>query len=181
MVTEMIVHSIRTCNMFPSPDGISNTLSPLSIVTGAGKINYNHLKLEFGTFVHILNDNQPTNTMAPRTTGAIALNSVGNSKGDYYFLNLETGRRVSRHQWTVLPMPHSVIQQVHLLALKDKMPLLRQQSLIFERRPGVHLIQPLFKTKLLIILFSAMTVMMRATTPRMSFLTYLYCMTILFL
>ena len=24
--------------------------------------------------------------MAPRTTGAIALNSVGNTKGDYYFL-----------------------------------------------------------------------------------------------
>ena len=36
-------------------------------------------------------------------------------------------------------MPHSVIQQVHLLALQDKMPLLRQQSLIFERRPGVPL------------------------------------------
>ena len=36
-------------------------------------------------------------------------------------------------------MPHSVIQQVHLLALKDKMPLLRQQSLIFERRSGVSL------------------------------------------
>ena len=103
------------------------------------KINFTHLKLEFGTFVHIYNDNQPTNTMAPRTTGAIALNSVGNSKGDYYFLNLETGRRVSRHQWTVLPMPHSVIQQVHLLALKDKMPLLRQQSLVFERRPGISL------------------------------------------
>ena len=139
MVTEMIVHSIRTRNMFPSPDGISDTLSPLSIVTGAGKVDYNHLKLEFGTYVQIFNDNQPTNTMAPRTTGAIALNSVRNSKGDYYFLNLETGRRVSRHQWTVLPMPHSVIQQVHLLALKDKMPLLRQQSLIFERRPGVPL------------------------------------------
>ena len=29
MVTEMIVHSIRTRNMFPSPDGISTTLSPL--------------------------------------------------------------------------------------------------------------------------------------------------------
>ena len=36
-------------------------------------------------------------------------------------------------------MPHSVIQHVHLLALKDKMPLLRQQSLIFERRPGISL------------------------------------------
>ena len=37
MVTEMIVHAIRNRNMFPSPDGVSTTLSPLSIVTGAGK------------------------------------------------------------------------------------------------------------------------------------------------
>ena len=68
-----------------------------SIVTGTGKVNYSHLKLEFVTFVHIFNDNQPTNAMSPRTTGAIALNSVGDSKGDNYFLNLDTGRRVFRH------------------------------------------------------------------------------------
>ena len=36
-------------------------------------------------------------------------------------------------------MPHSVIQQVHLLGLKDKMPLLNRQSLVFERRPGIPL------------------------------------------
>jgi hypothetical protein len=95
------------------------------------------MKLEFGTYVQIFNENTPSNTMATGTTGAIALNSVHNSKGDYYFLNLETGKRVSRHQWTVLPMPKSVIQQVSYLALREKQPLLKNQCLLFERRPGI--------------------------------------------
>ena len=111
--------------MFPAKLGLSTTLTPLSLLTGAGKIDCDHLTLEFGSYVLIYNDPNLTNSMAPRTTGAIALNAVGNSKGDFYFLNLETGKRVSRHQWTVLPMPLSVIQQVHFLGLKNYMPLLK--------------------------------------------------------
>ena len=95
------------------------------------------MKLEFGTYVQIFNENTPSNTMATCTTGAIALNSVHNAKGDYYCLNLETGKRISRHQWTVLPMPKSVIQQVSYLALREKQPLLKNQCLLFERRPGI--------------------------------------------
>ena len=85
LVTEIVLFSIKSRNMFPPKDGISSSLSPLSIVTGAGKVDVSQLKLEFGSYVHIFHDNSPTNTMAQRTTGAIALNSVGNSKGDYYF------------------------------------------------------------------------------------------------
>ena len=96
--------------MFPAEDGVSTSLSPLSIITGAAPPDYNLIKLEFGPYVQIFNENNPSNTMSVRTTGAIALNSVHNSKGDFYFLNLETGKRVSRHQWTILPMPKSVIQ-----------------------------------------------------------------------
>jgi hypothetical protein len=123
--------------MFPDSDGVSDSLSPLAIITGAAPPDYNTMKLEFGTYVQIFNENTPSNTMATRTTGAIALNSVHNSKGDYYFLNLDTGKRVSRHQWTVLPMPKSVIQQVSYLALREKQPLLKNQCLLFERRPGI--------------------------------------------
>ena len=118
MVSEIVHFSIKKRNTFPPKDGVSDLLSPLSIVTGAGKVDYIFLKLEFGSYVHNFNDNSPTNTMSQRTTGAIALNSVGNFKGDYYFLSLETGKKFLPHQWTVLPMPHSVIQQVHLLGLK---------------------------------------------------------------
>jgi hypothetical protein len=137
MVTAMVTFAIRCCNLFPVPDGVSTALSPLNILTGAPPADYNHMSLEFGTYVHIFNDNTPSNTMASRTTPAIALNSVVNSKGDYYFLNLETGKRVTRHQWTALTMTKSVIQQVNYLGLREKQPLLKQQCLLFERRPGV--------------------------------------------
>ena len=82
MVSKLGFFAIKCRNMFPSANCTSTTLIPLSIVTGADKMDFNHLQLEFGTFVHIFNDNNPTNMMAQRTTGAIALNSIGNSKGD---------------------------------------------------------------------------------------------------
>ena len=75
--------------MFPHNDGSSKPLTPLSTATGAGKVDVAQLRLEFGSFVHIFNDNLPTNTMNQRTTGAIALNSVENAKGEYYSLNLK--------------------------------------------------------------------------------------------
>ena len=139
MVSEIITFALRSRNMLPAPNGVSKTMSPLSLVTGAPKPEYAHMKLEFGSYVHIFNDNVPTNTMTARTTGAIVLNSVGNSKGDYYFLNLETGKRVIRNQYTPLPIPKDVIEQVNLLGLRDKMPLLQKQCLIFERRHGIPL------------------------------------------
>ena len=139
MVSEIITFALRSRNMLPAPNGVSKTMSPLSLVTGAPKPEYAHMKLEFGSYVHIFNDNVPTNTMTARTTGAIVLNSVGNSKGDYYFLNLETGKRVIRNQYTPLPMPKDVIEQVNLLGFHNKMPLLQEQCLIFERRPGIPL------------------------------------------
>ena len=98
MVSEMVNYVIRCRNIFPDEDGVSTSLSPLSIVTGAAPPDYNLIKLEFGTYVQIFNENTPSNTVSARTTGAIALNSVHNSKGDVYFLNLETGKRVSLHQ-----------------------------------------------------------------------------------
>ena len=125
--------------MFTAKLGLSTTLSPLSLVTGTGKIDCNHLTLDFGSYVQIYNVPNPTNSMAPRTVGAIALNAVGNSKGDFYFLNLETGKRVSRHQLMALPVPISNIQQVHFLDLQDNMPLLKDKCHLFERRPGVPL------------------------------------------
>ena len=107
---------IRSRNQFAAPDGVSKSLSPLTIVTGTPPPDYSKMGLEFGSYVQVFNDNEPTNTLAPRTKGAIALTSVGNSKGDYTFMSLDTGPKLVRHQWTVLLMPSSVINQVTQLA-----------------------------------------------------------------
>ena len=139
IIEEAVRTIIRARNQFASQDGISKSLSPLTIVTGAPPQDYNKMDLKFGTYVQVYNDNEPTNTMTPRTTGAIALSSIGNSKGDYSFMSLVTGQNLSRLQWTVLPMPSSVINQVTQLAKREGQSLLKEKCLLFEKRPGIPL------------------------------------------
>ena len=81
---------------------MSDTLSPDAIVTGARPPDFNNMRLEFGTYVQVFEDNTPSNTPKARSLGAIALNPTGNAQGDYFFMSLATGARISRHQWHVL-------------------------------------------------------------------------------
>jgi hypothetical protein len=79
IIIEMVKASNFWLNAFPYQNGISDVLSPRQIVTGS-TINYNHhCTLAFGTYVqtHEAHDN----TMAPRTTGALALRPTGNTQG----------------------------------------------------------------------------------------------------
>jgi hypothetical protein len=55
--------------------------------------------------------------LAVASLGAIALRPTGNAQGDYYFMSLSTGARISRHQWTILPIPDTAIARVEALAL----------------------------------------------------------------
>jgi len=95
MVKEVVFNSAKVLNQFPAKNGISDTLSPLTILTGCPNPNYNDLKLEFGLYVQVFEDNNPTNTTASRNTGAITLNPTGNAWGDYFFMSLTTGRCLS--------------------------------------------------------------------------------------
>ena len=108
--SKMVIYAIRSWNQLPHPDGISPYLSPLSIVTGLPPVDISLLKQEVWEYFHVFNEMTTTNTMAARTSGALTLNPCGNVKGDYYF---------RRTQWTVVPMPTSVITQVHTLAEKN--------------------------------------------------------------
>jgi hypothetical protein len=63
------------------------------------------MRLEFGAYAQVFEDNDPSNTIRARSLGAIALNPTGNAQGDYFFMSLATGAKISRHQWTALPSP----------------------------------------------------------------------------
>jgi hypothetical protein len=91
---------------------VSDTLSPLTIMTGKPNPDYHSMKVEFGSYVHVFEENSPTNSNKSRTTGAIALNPTGNAQGDYHFMSLSTWKRLARTQWTALPMPDAVIAAV---------------------------------------------------------------------
>ena len=114
MLVELVYFSVFWLNSFPANDGISATLSPRSIVHGTHVDFTKHAKLEFGAYVQAHEEHD--NTMATRTTGAIALRPTGNAQGGYYLFSLSTGKVLNRNNWTELPMPNEVIDRVHVLA-----------------------------------------------------------------
>ena len=114
LTVEMVITQVFYWNALPKASGVSNVLSPWTIVTGM-RINYDHCKLRFGQYVqtHEETDNDTGNE---RTVGAIALRPSGNQQGGYQFYSLMTGRVIKRNRWTALPMPKEVTGQVHKLS-----------------------------------------------------------------
>ena len=53
-------------------------------------------------------------------------------QGSYYFLNLHSGERIVRNNWTVLPMPAEVISTIHQLAVACK----KYKGILFTNKNG---------------------------------------------
>jgi hypothetical protein len=86
MIIELIHFILLWPNAFPPSSGVSNTYSPRTIVTGAA-LDYNkHCRLPCGAYVETHEENEPTNTMAERTRGAICIGPTANFQGSYIFL-----------------------------------------------------------------------------------------------
>ena len=86
LIVEIAFNEVFWVNCFPHKDGIHNTFSPLTVVTGS-KIDFNkHCRLQFGVYVQI--HEQYNNSLLPRTAGAIDLCTTGNEQASYYFLSL---------------------------------------------------------------------------------------------
>jgi hypothetical protein len=118
LMIEMVRGSVFWLNSFPAKDGVSDKISPRSMITGETIDYNNHCRIEFGAYVHT--HEKHDNTMKSRTVGALALQPTGNAQGGNYFLSLSTGRRIDRQHWTELPMPDDVIDRVHILARRDR-------------------------------------------------------------
>ena len=57
--------------------------------------------------------------MTQHTLGAIATRP-SNDAGSYYFISLQSGRRINRHSWTSLPLSEAIVAQFHCLAHRAK-------------------------------------------------------------
>jgi hypothetical protein len=75
----------KTLNQFLTKKGVLDTLSPLTIMTGRPNPDFNDMKIEFGAYAQVYKDNEPTNTMRARITGAIALTQQVTPKVDTIF------------------------------------------------------------------------------------------------
>ena len=96
MIIELVADILCKRNQFPAKDGISDKMSPLTIVHGDGPPDFNKMKVEFGAYVQAFEDNTVTNTNNTRSSGAIALSVTPNKNKQYKFMSLNTGRLIYR-------------------------------------------------------------------------------------
>jgi hypothetical protein len=73
-----------------------------------------------------------TNTMDERTQPAICLGPTAKFQGSYKFMSLRTGKRITRKQFTELPMPDSFVKRVEAMALREK----QNKTITFSDRSG---------------------------------------------
>lgn len=131
----IIVHLVKAVvfwlNSFPSRNGgTSKIRSPQYIMTGH-ELNYQcHMRTAFGEYVQAHEEH--TNGMEERSTGAICLGPTINVNGSHYFMCVKTGAKLTRTQWTDMPMPDEVIYWVSRMGRKQEMP----RTLTFGDRHG---------------------------------------------
>jgi hypothetical protein len=113
MITHAVVFSVMWLNFFPPKGGVSNTLSPQTIVTGLSASADKHCRMPFGAYAQVhIEGNQRNSVMISRTVGGICMGPTGNLQGTYKFMSLLTGKLIKARSFTHLPMPDDVIKQV---------------------------------------------------------------------
>ena len=94
MVVQLMITVVFYINAFAWQKGVSQILSPLTIVEGTA-LDYNlHFRVIFGEFVQTYEGT--SNDMAPRCVDAIALGPNGNLQGGIRCFSLATGKVLQR-------------------------------------------------------------------------------------
>ena len=101
-------------NNFLPESGVSKSMSPKTIITGLGKVDYNNCNLELGQCCEAHTHPNLTNKQHTRLVESIALFPSNNYRG-YYFMSLLTRKRLHNNRWRQLSMTRDVIRQVEQL------------------------------------------------------------------
>ncbi len=75
--------------------------------------------MTFGAYCEVYTGTN--NTIEQRSIGAIALRP-SNNEGGYWFMSLESGRKIHVYIWNELPIPDHVVQRVEELASNENVP-----------------------------------------------------------
>ena len=116
MVDECLYNIVSVLNEFPHKNGISRNISPAVIVLGRPKLKCSNRTLSFGAYCEVYVGT--TNDDIPRSVSSIALRP-SNERGGYYFMSLDTGRRLHAHIWNELPISERIINLVQKLATAE--------------------------------------------------------------
>ena len=120
MVMELPIAVDFFLNYWCSSGGVSATIPPRQILYGTRLNNRVHCRFQFGEYV--LAHDSSDNTMKPRASDAIFLQTTGNPDGGFYVFDLKTARRVHRRTATRAHVTDTVINRVHEIARKQQAP-----------------------------------------------------------
>ena len=119
MLVPFCEESNHCLRIVPAKGGISEDLSPYTIMTHRHVDYETDLKYSFGSYVGANEDGD--NTMKDRILDCIYLRPTRNLQGGHEVMDLRTGRVITRPRVWLLPMTQRVIDRVHELADKQKM------------------------------------------------------------
>ena len=128
MVKALGLDNCLWLNAFPAADGISDCFSASAMIDGLGQPDGSTLGPAFGSYAQVYDGT--SNTMEPRSVGAIALRP-SNGRGGHYFMSLRTGKQLHCHEWTELPIPDFVISRVDELGMHESQPIMSDEGIIF--------------------------------------------------
>jgi hypothetical protein len=115
MTIQIVLNVVKLLIFFSTKGGISENLSPKTIMSGERLDYKKHLSLQIGQYCQVHEEDHPRNSQLARTKGAISLGPSGNLQGGFKFMALNTGKKIVRRSWDVIPMPDVVIARVNAL------------------------------------------------------------------
>jgi hypothetical protein len=105
----------QAVDFFSTKGGFSGTLIPKTIMSGETLDCNKHLSLQLGQYCQVHEEDNPCNSQIARTKGAISLGPSGNLQGRFKFIALNSGKKIVRRSWDVIPMPDLMIDRVNAL------------------------------------------------------------------
>jgi hypothetical protein len=119
MMIHIVLNVVKLLNSFPTKGGVSDTLSPKTIMSGETLYFKKHLSLQIGQYCQVHEEDTPQNSQVARTKGEISLGPSGNVHGGFKFMALNSGKKIVRCSWDMIPLPDVVINRVNELG-KDQ-------------------------------------------------------------
>jgi hypothetical protein len=113
LTVHIVLNAVKFLNYFPTRGGVSDVLSPKTIMSGEILDYKKHLSLQIGQYCQVHEEENPRNSQQPRTKDAISLGPSGNLQGGFKFMALSTGKKIVRRSWDVIPIPETVISRVN--------------------------------------------------------------------
>ena len=114
LLKHLVSYSTSMLNMTITTNSINN-ISPIENFIGR-KINYKvDLRTYFGMYVQTITPNI-NNSLDQRTSGAIALTSLFNSRGTVMFFDINTLKTIHRDNWIECPISDEIIERINHIA-----------------------------------------------------------------